>query len=77
MSHKVNLPNGEVLTGWSWRRDRDNAIFINLPFVSSLVHAEGNMGDALGPMLDLAKVNGRIKSDLMVCKKRFLLDFLI
>jgi hypothetical protein len=77
MSHKVNLPNGEVLTGWSWRRDRDNEIFINLPFVSNLVHVEGHMGDALGPMFDLAKVNGRIKSDLIVCEKRFFLDFWI
>jgi hypothetical protein len=73
MSHRVKLPNGKWLTGQSWRED--NAIFIRLPFISNLVHVEGNMGDALGPMLDLAKVNGRIKSDLIVCKKRFPPDF--
>lgn len=73
MSYRIKLPNGEWLTGRSWRRG--NSIFINMPFRSNLVHAEGNMGEALGPLQDLANVNDRIKSDLTVCKRAFFLIF--
>jgi hypothetical protein len=69
MSYKVKLFHGDFLTGRSWRKD--NTIFTKLPFTSNLVYAEDNMGDVLGPMLDLAKVDGQIKSELMVCKKHF------
>ena len=64
MPHTVNLPNGEFLTRHSWCKE--NPLFTNLPFATNLVEADENMGDALGPVLALAKVNFQMTSALIV-----------
>jgi len=73
MSYVFKLPNGEFLTGQSWRKE--NPLFANLPFFTSLVGADNNMAEALGPLLALAKVDGQTTSALMVRENRFFLLF--
>jgi hypothetical protein len=77
MPHTIKLSNGDLLTGHSWRQD--NTIFTALPFNTNVVCAKDHMDNALRPLFDLAKVecNGQVKSALMVCKKPFLLAFMI
>jgi hypothetical protein len=66
MPYTVKLPNGKFLTGHSWRKE--NPLFTNLSFATNLVGADNNMGDALGPVLALEKVDCRTTSALTVCK---------
>jgi hypothetical protein len=73
MPYTVKLPNGEFLTGHSWHKE--NPLFTNLPFATNLVGADNNMGDALGPVLALEKVDCRTMSALIVCKNCFFLLF--
>lgn len=65
MPHTIKLPNGEFLTGRTWRKE--NSLFINLPFTTNTVFVENNMADAIGPVLAAAKVDCRIASALIVC----------
>lgn len=74
MPHTVTLPNGEILTGRSWRND--NALFLSLPFTTNVVQAADDMGDALTASLDPAG-DSPLKLALIVCQKRFLPDFMI
>jgi hypothetical protein len=57
MPYTVKLPNGKFLTGHSWHKE--NPLFTNLLFATDLVGADNNMGDALGPVLALKKVDGQ------------------
>jgi hypothetical protein len=73
MPYTVKLPNGEFLTGHSWHKE--NPFFTNLPFATNLVGADNNMGDALGPVLALEKVDCQMMSALIICKNSFFLLF--
>jgi hypothetical protein len=73
MPYTVKLPNGEFLTEHSWHKK--NPLFINLLFATNLVGADNNMGDALGPVLALEKVDCQTMSALIVCKNSFFLLF--
>jgi hypothetical protein len=50
-------------------------LFTNPPFATNLVGADNNMGDALGPVLALEKVDCQMTSALIVCKNSFFLLF--
>jgi hypothetical protein len=73
MPYTVKLSNGEFLIGHSWCKE--NPLFTNLLFATNLVGADNNMGDALGPVLALEKVNCWTTSALIVCKNSFFLLF--
>jgi hypothetical protein len=50
-------------------------LFTNLLFATNLLGADNNMGDALGPVLALEKVDCQTTSALIICKNSFSLFF--
>jgi hypothetical protein len=64
MPYTVKLPNGKFLTGHSWRKE--NPLFTKILFATNLVGADNNMGDALGPVLALERVNCQMMSALII-----------